>query len=159
MKKKLYNFTIKAIATGFGSGYSPIAPGTAGAFVGVILFLALIKLNLSPIFWVVFILFLFAAGVLTSTLAEKLFGKKDPHPIVIDEIAGCFFLLFIPLAKWYIIVAFIIYRILDILKPFPAYRSQKLPGGWGIMVDDIIVGVYTVVIIKGFIWLKEIFAA
>jgi phosphatidylglycerophosphatase A len=145
MTQKTYNFVIKLFATGLGTGYSPIFPGTVGSLLGVLLFFLVFKLNIFVSLLILAILFF--AGVYSSTEAEKMFGKKDSKQIVIDEVVPCtLFLLFIPFTKWCIISGFIIYRILDILKPFPAYRSQHLPGGWGIMTDDLIVGIYTIVI-------------
>lgn len=147
--KTLNNFIIKLIATGFGLGYSPIIPGTLGSLLGVFIFFLLFKLRLSLLTWIIICIFLFFIGVLTATQAERLFSKKDCRKIVIDEIVGCIiFLLFIPHTKWCIIIGFIIYRFLDIVKPFPANRSQALIGGWGITIDDLIVAIYTVIVIN-----------
>lgn len=136
---------IKTIATGFGLGYSPIIPGTMGSLLGLLS----LFINLSTTTWIIISVCLFLLGVFISTQAEKLFSKKDSREIVIDEIAGCVvFLLLVPHTKWCIILGFILYRILDIIKPFPACISQCLPGGWGIMTDDLIVGIYTGVVIN-----------
>lgn len=153
----MLNQIYKFIATGFGTGYSPIIPGTIGSLLGVSVFFLLKYLGLSLPIWIIICILLFFVGVITATHAEKLFNKKDSRKIVIDEIVGCIiFLLFIPNTKWCIIVGFIIYRILDIIKPFPAESSQRLPGGWGIMMDDLIVSVYTVIIINLFIFVKNL---
>lgn len=161
---------IKIIASGLGLGYSPIASGTVGSVLGVLIFIGLIQIfpqnNLSGfIINSIIVTILFFIGVFVSNSAEKLYSKKDPGEIVIDEIVGCLvFLLFSPGWQtifgfncpriWYIIVGFLIFRIFDIIKPFPAYQSQQLPGGWGIMVDDLIAGIYTVIVIYLgiFIW-------
>lgn len=140
---------IKTIATGFGLGYSPIIPGTIGSFLGFLSLFIPYPLFISIV--------LFFIGVAISTEVEKLFPQNDPPQIVIDEIVGCMvFLSFVPHKKWYIIVGFVLYRLLDIIKPFPAFRLQQLPGGWGIMLDDLIVGLYTAGIIlcikRFFIW-------
>ena len=142
-------FLIKLIATGLGLGYTPLIPGTIGSLLGIVIFFILIQFCHSPLIPTCIIIGLFFLGVITSTEAEKIFNKKDARPIVIDEVTGCLiFLYLVPLKIWYIILGFIIYRILDIIKPFPAGWSQKLRGGWGIMMDDVIVGVYTGIIIN-----------
>lgn len=151
------NFIIKFIATGFGLGYSPIIPGTLGSLLGVVIFFFLSKLRLSLLTWIIILIIFFFLGVVTATKAEKLFSRKDCRKIVIDEIVGCIiFLLFVPHTKWCIILGFILYRFLDIVKPFPAYRSQKLAGGWGIMMDDLIVAIYTGIVINIIVFAKSL---
>lgn len=136
---------IKAAATGLGLGYSPIAPGTAGSLLGLLI----LFLRLPAYSWIIISVSLFFLGILVSTQAEKLFSKKDSRQIVIDEIAGCIiFLLLVPHIKWCIIGGFILYRVFDIIKPFPAYISQSLPAGWGIMTDDLIAALYTAAVIN-----------
>ena len=139
--------------TFFGSGYSPVAPGTAGT-LATIVFLAPIYLlfpqYIHYIIIALIIAFLYPAIVL-STKAEQYWQKEDPGYVVIDEVLGYFFaVLFLPINIYTLIASFFIFRILDILKPFPAYESQSLPGGWGIVIDDIIVGIYTNLIIRIF---------
>lgn len=149
----MWNRINNIIATGFGLGYSPIIPGTVGSLLGFAPYFFLVKLNI----WtnIVILIFLFLLGVVVSTHAEKLFSKKDSRQIVIDEIVGCIiFLLLVPHTKWCIIIGFVIYRVLDIIKPPPAYTLQRLPGGWGIMMDDLIVGIYTGIIINIIAWIK-----
>lgn len=155
MKTRINNLIIKLLATGFGLGYCPIASGTVGSLLGVAIFFFLASLKLLSIYYVIICICLFFFGVLISDIAEKLFNKKDSSEIVIDEIVGCIIvLLFIPISIWCIIYAFILFRILDIIKPFPANRSQKLSGGWGIMMDDLICSFYTIFIVHITLWLK-----
>ncbi len=139
------NIIIKLLASGFGTGYSPVASGTAGTLVGVALFFLLPQKYILPAAVVIFM-----AGVYISTEAEKLYGKKDSGKIVIDEIAGYLFsLAFMPPAgfgsqKWLFASAgFVLFRIFDVWKPFPARGAQELRGGWGVMLDDLIAGIYT----------------
>ncbi len=147
MIQTTYNFIIKLIATGFGTGYSPIIPGTIGSLPGILIYFLIYRLN-PFIYWLILVL-LFFIGVYTAGEAEKLFGKKDSKQIVIDEVVCCtLFLLLVPCTKWCIILGFIIYRLFDIIKPFPAYRAQSLPGGWGIMIDDLLAGIYTAIFIN-----------
>jgi phosphatidylglycerophosphatase A len=90
------------------------------------------------------VLVIFFLGVWAAGQSEKFFGQTDPRSVVIDEVAGQMvaFLLF-PHASWKLLLAgFALFRIFDISKPFPAGRAERLPGGWGIMVDDVIAGAY-----------------
>jgi len=152
------NFIVKLIATGLGLGYSPVIPGTIGSLLGVAIFLVMKYLCHSLVCPVFIIVILFFIGVMTGTETEKLVGKKDPHLIVIDEVVGAIiFLYMVPFKLLYIITGFVIFRILDIVKPPPAWQSQRLSGGLGIMVDDLIVGLYTGLIIGVFVWLKNWF--
>jgi len=137
------------IATGFGSGYSPMIPGTAGSFIALLIFIIVPLDNVS---WLIICLFVFFTGVWAAQIVEREHGK-DPGLVVIDEFVGQWIsLLFLPRIFLVFIAAFIIFRILDILKPFPANDSQKLAHGWGIMIDDVIAGLYTNVIIQLFIF-------
>jgi len=133
------------IATGFGSGYAPLIPGTAGSFIALMIFI-LVPLN--NVSWLIICLIVFFTGVWAAQIVEKEHGK-DPGLVVIDEFVGQWIsLLFLPRIFLVFIAAFIIFRILDILKPFPANDSQKLAHGWGIMIDDVIAGIYTNLIIQ-----------
>jgi phosphatidylglycerophosphatase A len=131
------------IATGFYSGYSPVAPGTAGSVVAIILFLILPGFRGYTLLAAVVALFFI--GVLASTETEKTMGH-DASIINVDEIVGMWIsLLFLPSGlKWiWWIVTFVIFRGFDIVKPFPIYQSQKLPAGWGVMMDDVLAGMFT----------------
>lgn len=142
---KPQDILVKTLATGFGLGYSHIIPGTIGSLAG---FLPLL-IPLSKPIWIIISICLFLIGVAVAGRAEKLFKERDSRKIVIDEITGCIvFLLLVPHIKWCIIGGFVLYRLFDIIKPFPACISQCLPGGWGIMADDLIAGVYTGVVIN-----------
>ena len=134
------------LATGFGSGYSPFASGTAGSAVAILLYL-LIHPLLSGSQWVlglVFLLGVLALSIRCSDVAEKYFGKKDDGRIVIDEFLGQWVALYlIPFSWWAPVAAFFLFRFFDIVKPFPAGRSQRLPGGLGIVLDDVFAGIYS----------------
>ncbi len=133
------------IATGFGAGYLPIAPGTWGsvlaAALAVVLFLTLPEwyriglwsgLAVSSV-----------AGVVSASSVASHVGDSDPSIVVIDEIAGQFMtLIWLPAAPIPLLCGFLLFRIFDIVKPFPARASERLPGGWGIMADDWIAGFY-----------------
>lgn len=128
------------IATGFGSGCLPVAPGTWGSLVGVLWFLALWKLDcLVP-----GIIAGLAISAVTASVAERYFVRKDPPQVVIDELA-CFpvTMLGLPVTPLWIAAAFVFFRVLDVVKPQPAHWVQRWPGGWGITADDVIAALYT----------------
>lgn len=134
---------IKLLATGFGSGYAPVAPGTAGTMVGVLLYLLLAALP-----WPAYLFFLLvftAAAVYLAREAEVIFGKKDPPCIVIDEVVGFLWtMLTVPTTIPAVIIGFILFRFFDIVKPFPVRLLQdKLPGGYGVVGDDVMAGIYS----------------
>ena len=136
------------IATGLGSGYSPVAPGTAGSVVGLAVALPFAlwggTATLGGAWYAAVTLVLFAAGVWAAGRAEVIFGQKDCGKIVIDEIAGMLITLYLLPATWvYFTLGFFLFRIMDILKPFPARRiDQRMGGGLGVMMDDVVAGIY-----------------
>ena len=137
----------RLIATGFFSGYSPIAPGTAGSGIALLIYWLLPALDLMV--WIGLLLLLFLVGVYTAGAGEKTWGK-DPGYVVIDEIAGVFTTLFwLPQSFWLGLAGFFLFRVLDIVKPPPARQAEALPGGWGVMMDDIIAGIYGNLILRG----------
>lgn len=135
------------IATGAYSGYLPKAPGTWGSAAGVILWLALCRLPLTSYLAVVAVLFIL--GVASAGAAEKIVDRGDPGLVVIDEIVGQLIALTtVPLKPAPVILAFILFRIFDILKPFPVgWLDRHIHGGLGIMLDDVIAGLYALVIL------------
>ncbi|MEE9935707.1 MAG: phosphatidylglycerophosphatase A [Deltaproteobacteria bacterium] len=132
---------IKILATGFGAGLSPVAPGTAGTLVGMLVCLASAPL---PGLWrFFFVVAISAASIYVAQRAEALYGKTDDQRIVIDEIAG-FQVAMLPvtITGLHLCVAFVLFRIFDIWKPFPLDRFQKFKGGWGVVADDLGAGCY-----------------
>ena len=141
------------IATAGGAGYFPIAPGTAGSLVGVAM---VAGLGLAPLhrgaaiaLLAAAVLALFFLGVWAAGKAEVFLGRTDPGQVVIDEVVGqmvTFQLL--PHATWpWLAGGFLLFRALDIIKPFPARQAERIPRGWGIMLDDVIAGVYGLVLL------------
>jgi phosphatidylglycerophosphatase A len=128
-------------------GYSPIAPGTVGTLGAMAVYWWLVPAG----YWVLVVAAVSTAvGVWASGVAEKVWGKKDPGRACIDEFAGYFVAVaFLPKTLPFAAAAFILSRIFDILKPFPANRSQRLTGGVGIMADDIIACVYANLVLQG----------
>jgi len=137
------------IATGLGAGYFPVAPGTAGSLVGLALVIALQQTSLDAAWLGISLAALaavvFAVGVWAAGKAEKAFGRVDPGQVVIDEVMGQIItFLATPRISWAgLIAGFILFRIFDIVKPFPARRCERFPGGWGIMLDDGVAGLYS----------------
>ena len=135
-------------ATGCYSGFSPGAPGTAGSVVGVVLFWLLSSLAF-PLYAVTAIAFIFLS-IWCAARASVIFQKKDPPQVVMDEIAGYLVTMAaVPLSWGYIIAGFILFRIMDILKPYPIrWIDQNVPGGYGIVLDDVLAGVYANIILQ-----------
>lgn len=133
---------ITLAATGFGSGYMPLAPGTAGTLVGIPLYVVFSAMPW-PL-WLITILSLTCLAWYVSEEAEKLFGRRDDPRIVIDEIAGLQWSLFlIEPTVLHGVLGFFLFRFFDIVKPFPARRFQdRLPGGLGVVADDAAAGIY-----------------
>jgi phosphatidylglycerophosphatase A len=135
------------IATGFGSGYSPFAPGTAGSAVGLLLFW---PLALAPVAWQVGLTAaVCAAGVAAASHLARSLGIEDPGVVVIDEVVGMWVtLLFLPLTPFTAAVGFFAFRAMDVWKPWPARQLEHLHGGWGIMADDVMAGVYANLLVR-----------
>jgi len=139
------------VATALGAGYAPKAPGTAGSAVGLLLWLVL-----PDILWVQLsaIVLVAAAGVWAGSVAEAHFGRRDPGEVVVDEVAGMMVTALLnPLAgAGWMLAAFVLFRAADIVKPFPVNRLERLPGGLGIMADDLMAGVYANLVLRLSIW-------
>ena len=141
------------IATVGYCGYFPFAPGTVGSAAGL-LFYVLVWWTGSPIVEVVMIAGLFVAGVWAGTTAERYFGGVDPGPIVMDEVVGMLITLaFIPVGWSGALVGFVLFRIFDVIKPFPAGRLEALHGGLGVMADDAMAAVYANLSLRLVLWL------
>ena len=141
------------IATCGYIGYVPIAPGTFGSAVGLAVFLA-VRSSGSVAVELATIVVLFAVGVWSGTVAEHHFGGVDPGPIVIDEVVGMLITLaLLPVTMTGAIVGFLVFRVLDVIKPWPSGGFEKLPGGLGVMADDGMAAIYGNVVMRGLIWL------
>ena len=132
---------VLAIATGAGSGYAPMASGTFGSMVGLLVWLALVGQGL----WVYLLALaaVVAIGTWAAGRAQEIFKRHDDGRITIDEVAGMLVsLLWLPARIEVVVVAFLLFRIFDIWKPPPAHAAERLPGGVGVMADDLVAGVY-----------------
>jgi phosphatidylglycerophosphatase A len=133
------------IATAGGLGRAPLAPGTvASAATALVLWL----LALSPPALTVVLVAVTALGVWAAGEAERALAVKDPGAIVVDEVAGMTLsVLVVPLTPAVLLAGFVLFRVFDVVKPFPANVSQRLPGGVGVMIDDLIAGVYALALL------------
>jgi phosphatidylglycerophosphatase A len=143
LRRKIKDFFIKAAATGLGIGYLPLMPGTFGSILGVGICL-LLNLGGIPVY-ISGVVVIGIVAVKISGDANAIFGEHDSRKIVIDEIVGYLVaMLLIPADVEYLVVGFILFRLFDILKPYPAGMvDKKLGGGLGVVLDDVIAGVYT----------------
>lgn len=134
-----------AIATAGGAGLAPVAPGTAGSLFAAFLLWLIPFSTFSLGVTLVGVIF---AGIWAGGRIERLSGRQDPGLIVIDEVAGMMLsVIVLPRTMGVLLVAFFCFRVLDIVKPFPARQAQSLPGGFGVMVDDLAAGAYTLLLI------------
>jgi phosphatidylglycerophosphatase A len=130
------------IATVGYCGYFPFAPGTVGSAAGLVVYL-LVWWSQSPIVEVGLIAGVYAVGIWAGTSAERYFGGIDPGPVVIDEVLGMLITLaFMPVGLMTALAGFVLFRIFDVIKPFPAGRFERLHGGLGVMSDDAMAAVY-----------------
>lgn len=138
-------FSLVTLSTFFYIGYLPFIPGTLASLAAVFLFYLIKDSSLAALFACILI----ATGFLVAGRAEDIYGKKDARCIVIDEVSGMFLsLLFLPIDIKVILGAFLIFRLLDTFKPYPAGILEKLKGSGGIMLDDIVAGIYTNIILQ-----------
>lgn len=144
----------KIISSFFGAGYFPVAPGTLTSLVVILAY----KFYLFRLSWSLYLLILFLLffiGVYASTKVESESRKKDPRKIVIDEACGQLLVLFRMGDAWFpILSGFLLFRIFDIIKPYPIKKVETLPSGWGIMMDDIVAAIYAGVIINLYLIIK-----
>ena len=142
------------LATAAYAGYFPIAPGTVGSAVGLLVY-AFVWWTASPIVEVALIVGLFAIGVWAGTTAERYFGGIDPGPIVLDEVVGMLITLaFIPVGLSGALIGFLLFRLFDVVKPVPAGRLEKLHGGLGVMADDAMAAIYANIALRLVLWVR-----
>ena len=136
------------LATCFKIGHLPIAPGTWGSLAAIIGWWLWLQ-YLDPLVFIVLIIAIFAIGVFTTNTIIAHTGEKDPSRIIIDEVAGQWLgLLILPDGMLYIAGAFVLFRFLDIFKPWPIRQMEQFPKGWGVMLDDTLAGLLTLGLIQ-----------
>lgn len=129
-------------------GFAPIAPGTWGSAAGLLILVGLRWYGLSAVELPLLVVLL-ALGIWSADVTGRAMGDDDPGPVVIDEVVGMLLtLLWIPLSVPAAIVGFLLFRMLDIVKPFPARQCERFPGGWGVMLDDVMAGIYGQLIMR-----------
>ncbi len=139
------NFLEKILGTGFYTGYIPFASGTFGSLAALLIYY--IPGFENPLILLPAIFLFTFYGIYAGNKLEKIYGK-DPSQCTIDEMVGMWIsLLFLPKKIFISILAFVIWRVLDIIKPFPAKNLEKLNGGLGIMMDDIVSAVYSLIVL------------
>ena len=132
--------------TGLGAGYSPWAPGTVGTVVGLVLYLIFLH-RFSWFLYLCFTLILLFLGVWASNDGQRLFQEEDSPHIVIDEIVGYLITMWgIRFGFWPVVLGFILFRVWDIWKPFSGL--EEIPGGWGVMLDDVVAGVLANIMLR-----------
>ena len=130
------------IATGLGAGFSPIVPGTMGTLLAIPFYYFVSPIP-SPLYELTLVAFFFFSSWI-SDQAERYWGKKDDRRIVIDEVMGFLVtMLWIPRSPLFIVAGFILFRFFDILKPFPIRRLERVRSGFGVVLDDVLAGIYS----------------
>ena len=143
--------TLKRIIATVGFlGYSPFAPGTVGSLAAALAFIFFpVYLFQHSFFFLIILSCTLPIAIWSAGYMEKLKQQIDPSEIVIDEVVGMIVTMaYLPLDMKNIIIGFFLFRILDIVKPFPARQAEKLPGGWGVVGDDVIAGIYANLILR-----------
>src|SRR5262245_43876951 len=131
---QMKRYVALGLATSLGVGYVPFAPGTVGSMVGLLVWVALPG---SPVIHLVTIAVMFVLGSWSGSLAEVHFKSEDPGPVVIDEVMGMLITLFLNPVGWLgALGGFFLFRLFDVIKPYPSNRLERLPGGLGVMADD-----------------------
>lgn len=140
---------------GFGAGLSPVAPGTAGTLLGIVVYLALVSLG--PVFYTLCVMSLFLAGCWACGQTAAALESHDHPGIVIDEIVGYLItMLFVPFSWYWILMGFILFRIFDIWKPWPvSLADRNVAGGFGIMLDDLLAALYALLCLHGMVWVIQ----
>jgi phosphatidylglycerophosphatase A len=140
------NFLEKLLGSGLYTGFIPKASGTFGSFAALLIFL--IPGFENPSLMIFLISLFILIGVPIAVKFESVYGE-DPAEYTLDEFIGMWItLLFIPKKIWFILLAFLIWRVLDILKPFPAGKLESVKNGWGVILDDVMAGIYSFMIIQ-----------
>jgi len=142
------------LSTFFGAGYFPVGQGTLTSFI-VVLMYKFFLYRLHWAYYLLLILVVFVLGVVCSSVHSTALKKKDPHEIVIDEVAGQLLVLFRLNPTWsLLLISFFLFRLFDIAKPYPIKQLEKFPKGWGIMTDDIMAAIYSGMLVHLYLLLK-----
>ena len=141
------------IATCAYVGYAPFAPGTCGSAIGLAVFYV-VRRSGSMTGEIATIIVLLAVGIWSATEAEHYFGRRDPGPVIIDEVVGMLITLaLIPVGIAGAMTGFVVFRVLDVVKPWPARRLESLPRGFGVVTDDVMAAMYGNLAMRALVWL------
>ncbi len=141
------NSLSRFIATGIYTGYAPVAPGTAGSILGLFLYWA--TPGSETLAFLLVIISFFVLGALSASHTEATTGVQDNQVIVIDEIVGVWItLVACPKTWWALALGLLLFRIFDILKPPPVRQAERFPRGWGVMMDDVVAGIYAFIVLR-----------
>ena len=145
LNRKVMTHPVHFLAFGFGSGLAPVAPGTFGTVMAVLLYLLMMKLSLIP--YLIIVVAVCIVGVWICDKSSKLLGVHDHGGIVWDEFAGFFITMIAAPKGWlWILIGFALFRLFDIWKPWPiSLLDKQVEGGLGIMLDDIVAGIYALI--------------
>lgn len=157
MRLALWKYPVHLLAYGLGSGLVPVAPGTFGTLVGVVLYWLMASLPAVP--YAAVTVGLWLVGVFVCGQTERDLGGHDPGAIVWDEIVGFLVAMYLLPRRWsWLLAGFLTYRLFDIWKPFPARNVERLGGGLGIMADDVVAGAYTLALLHLARWALQRFS-
>ena len=135
-------------------GHCPIAPGTAGSAAALVLYAALRMAGSPPAADLGVVVLLFVVGCWAGSVAERHYGRTDPGAVVLDEVIGMLLTLWLIPVTWMgALVGFLLFRLFDIVKPFPARQCERLHGGLGIMADDAVAGLYGNLALRLIVWI------
>jgi len=144
----------RILATFFLTGEFPIVPGTVTSFVAALLYKAILFRLPGPLF-AGLIAISFFVGVAAAGVHARTLGSEDPRPVTIDEACGQWIACFLVPPSWGLIAAaFFLFRAFDIVKPFPIRRLELLPGGWGIMADDVLAGIFAGLLVHAYLLVR-----
>ena len=147
----LFGKTALIISSGFGTGLIPKAPGTFASLATVPLVIGLSYL--SPALQILSLAIFIAVAIGLSDISEKSLKRQDPPEIVIDEAAGILITCFLLPVTWVMLISgFLLFRFFDILKPYPIKKTEKISGGMGIVLDDLLAGVYAHLCLRLFLY-------
>ncbi|OGP89749.1 MAG: phosphatidylglycerophosphatase A [Deltaproteobacteria bacterium RBG_16_48_10] len=148
------NFFVLLFATGLGVGFSPVVPGTMGTLLAIPIYYFISSIS-SPLYELTLVAFFFFSSWI-SNQAEQYWGKKDDRRIVIDEMMGFFItMLWVQKSLLFLAAGFVLFRFFDILKPFPIRRIERVKAGYGVVLDDVLAGVYANVVLHLLYLMKQ----
>lgn len=144
----------KLISTSLGIGYIGKGAGTVAAVACSVCWYLAWANGYPPVSSLIITAVITLVGIWSANVVSTIWGK-DPARVVIDEVAGmCISLLFVPVTVKYVLTALLLFRFFDILKPLFIRKLEKLPGGWGIMFDDVLAGIYANIVLQAVLWFK-----